>query len=157
MVILVRAALAGGGWLGVCLKIGVNVFDDDEPAPHEFPVAGGMNRNIRSRLPGWGAVNFKVSCWPFSRSLVPPRIVGGFGDVGAALAVDLIGHHFGREIGDLLAGVGFDDEQVVGHIVGVFEDDFKRFCRPRRRGAGCRSASGSRTVVDDEDIDAELF
>src|SRR5258705_1055333 len=40
MMILVRSSLSGRRWLGVGLQVGIDVFGDDEAAPHELPVAG---------------------------------------------------------------------------------------------------------------------
>jgi hypothetical protein len=60
------------------------------------------------------------------------------------------------EIGDGLAGVGFHHQQVVGHVVGVFEDDLEGFAGLDDQARGVVAhllADGG----DDEDVDAQLF
>ena len=143
----------GGGRERVGFEVGFDVFGDDELTPHNARVTGeGADVFVGALGPDGGQLE--------GLALSGLEQLGGgddgavFGDPGAALAVGVAGGQLHRGEADFFAAAGGDDDEVVRHDVGVFENDFER-ATDRDNETGDIVAHLFVDGADDEDGDAE--
>src|SRR5437870_11841756 len=99
VMVLVCPSLPGRCGIGMRLQVRVNVFGHDRTAPHEFPVSWEGAEVFVVAFLFWGGEleGFLLAVF---EEFGGGEDITRFRDVGAALFVELVRHHFGGEIGD---------------------------------------------------------